>query len=137
RNILMTFVSLQAVRIPAFRKVLRDSTAKLHQVLLQTYARSKETLKRLVEKAQKKSGKDMSDVPIEQLQEFLLDEQRYTVVAEDSDYFLGQQFELQDGIFHAIYPKVPLLLRCDSESSITSDHPVLQIRNPDIPPLYS
>ena len=134
RNRLMTFISLQAVRTPTFRTTLKQTTAKLRQVVMQMYASNKEVFTNLM----KRAGKDkvvMDDISIDDLREFILDETRYTMEAE-GDYFLGQQFQLQDSIFRAIVPKTPLLLRCEDERFITSDHPVLLISNPEVPKMY-
>jgi len=43
-NALMSFVSLQAVRTPAFRKTLKSSSAMLAKTVMQAHAQSKDSL---------------------------------------------------------------------------------------------
>src|SRR3989442_239451 len=53
RNLLMTFVSLQAARTPTFRHMLKQSAARFSQIMMQGYASSKETFTKLFEGARK------------------------------------------------------------------------------------
>lgn len=138
RNRLMSFVSLQAARTPTFREMLKQRTGlMISKMTLQAYAKNRETFKKHIERTRDAGYfKDEGDFNIEELREFVLDDTRYTVEAK-GDYFLSQQFELQDKIFQAICLKRLFLVRCDKEIFITSDHPVLRLSNPKIPKLYS
>jgi len=135
-NALMSFVSLQAVRTPAFRKTIEQSSAMMAKTVMQAYAQSKDSLRSIMEKAKAHSpDESFPNTSVEELQEFILDESRYTVEST-GDYFLGQQLKLQDAAFQAIVLKKIALLFSESEAYITSDHPVCLVPHPGVPPMY-
>jgi hypothetical protein len=136
RNTLMTFVSLQAVRTPAFRTMLAQSWAKIRQTMLQAHAANKEAFTKIVHDSRNHASREpLSEREIEEVREFVLDDTRYTVQAE-GEYFIGQQFQAQDSIFRAIYDKRSFLLCSPGKPFVTSDHPVQKIGRPDVHFMY-
>jgi predicted lipase len=135
-NSLMSFVSLQAVRTPAFRRTIEQVSAMHAKTVMQAYAQSKDSLRSIMEKAKAdRPDEDFPGVSVEEMQKFILDESRYTIQAT-GDYFFGQQMQLQDDVFQAIVLKKIALLFSESEAFITSDHPVCLVPHPGVPPLY-
>lgn len=135
-NALMSFVSLQAVRTPAFRKTIEQVSALHAKTVMQAYAQSKDSLRSIMEKAKThRPEESFPNTSVEELQEFILDESRYTIEAK-GDYFLGQQMKLQDDVFQAMVLKKIALLLSESEAFITSDHPVCLVPHPGVPQMY-
>jgi len=135
-NALMSFVSLQAVRTPAFRKTIEQVSAMHAKTVMQAYAQSKDSLRSIMEKAKAyRPEKDFPEISVDEVQKFILDESRYTIEVK-GDHFLGHQMKLQDDVFHAIVSKKLALLLSESEAFITSDHPVCLVPHPGVPPFY-
>ena len=136
KGMLFTFLSLLAVRTPAFRQLLQELIARFSQMMLQAYAQRRGTLKNLVEKAKKKEpDQSFDDVSIEELQEFILDESRYDIQAS-GDYFLGRQLEAQKAVFDVMWTKAVVVLRVEGENFITCDHPVSHVSEPGVPKIF-
>jgi Protein of unknown function (DUF4238) len=136
-NTLMSFLSLQAVRTPAFRKTLEQVSAMHAKTVMQAYAQSTDSLRSIMEKTKAhRPEEDFPEISVDEMQKFILDESRYTIEVKGGDYFLGHQMKLQDDVFHAIVLKKIALLFSESEAFITSDHPVCLVPHPGVPPFY-
>ena len=128
-SLLFTFISVQAARTPAFRKVIKQMSVNLAQMTLQQAVQNIDWLRdRLAEQNQ-------SDITAEELQEFILDDSKYTIET-DGDYYLLEQLRLQMEIHKAISIKNPVLLKSEESPFITSDFPVTLVKDPRAPSYY-
>lgn len=132
-NRLMSFISLQAVRTPTFRKTLEQMTAQLRLSLMKTYAQDKDVFSATMKKVRAaRSEEPFPDISDEELRTFILDDSKYTIEAK-GDYFLGLQMEMQDRAFRAIVLKQITVCISEKEEFITSDHPVCLVPHPGAP----
>jgi hypothetical protein len=132
KGTLISFVSLQAVRVPAFRQMLERTSAQISQFRMQAQAHNESFFKKQMGRFRGANpDKNYSEVTDEALREFILDDTRYTVKAS-GDYFFAEQFKIQPLLFDVMWQKKICLLRSD-ECFITSDYPVVNIKDEGMP----
>lgn len=129
------FMAMQMTRTPAYRDTLKQQSAEMAKLNMQMLASNKNALAHAL-KETKKEHPEQPDVSVDEMQEFILDESRYTVEMGNENYFLKQAVQLGDHIYPAIMMKDFHILRSKSVELITSDYPLNLIPQPGIPAFY-
>ncbi|MFZ4648987.1 MAG: DUF4238 domain-containing protein [Patescibacteria group bacterium] len=129
------FLAMQVVRTPGFRALLKKQAAEMAKLHMQMLASNKEAFAHSLKKVQEENP-DTPEVSVEEMQDFVLDDSKYTIEMGNEDYFLKQAIELGDHIYPAIMMKDIFILKSKSVEFITSDYPVALIPNPALPPFY-
>lgn len=133
--IVAEFAALQFARVPAQRRVMQQLTGSVAKLQAQAQAfLAPEAFEARIEEARAK-GDLPADIDVAEIRR-VLQSPDYQVIA-DQRYGMALSLQMAESLVPTFLMKRLVVVRSEAEYFITCDTPVVQIPDPDAPPMYS